>query len=422
MFRFANRSKGFTLIEVMVALAIMAVVLTSSLRLINAYKTNTAVTNQQYNIVQLATAIKNNAKLIMDASMTVCTNITSAYANDGWGWRHPSCINTSPFPVYTISTNVLTYNIDTANFAGTVNSIISNTSNYCTYTGQTATSVAFNCAGLNVTGIQYQTSTGPTSNAYANTVNIFTTPHNAGSNGDFLNFLNFPSAIYIQYNKVLSNVGSTISCNDMLNGSDPSIYANRLDMTDLYLDRVKKTRDNLIALDAALRGYDVSNRVAEFENVPPNGLSTQDSIFVPWVWQALATNQANTLTLCNNATTCSSIVSGTQWATAAQVSNFASTWLLITTNLMSSNLTYAADAFGNPLRLIPINNGCTGNVSGCVPSTNVPPLPQSGYLAALAAAGYGAMPPYNSLIVSPLCTAAGTAYPDFCRWTVVGPS
>jgi len=150
-------------------------------------------------------------------------------------------------------------------------------------------------------------------------------------------------------------------------------------------------------------------------------LSTADSTFVPWIWQALATTQGNTLTLCNNATTCSSIVPGTQWATAAQVSSFAEAWLLVAQNLMSSNLVYVADAFGDPLRIVPIANGCTGDVSGCVPSTNVPPLPQGGYLSALVSAGYAWRPPYNSLIVSPLCTGT-SSYPDFCRWTVIGPS
>src|SRR5208337_1570392 len=92
-------------------------------------------------------------------------------------------------------------------------------------------------------------------------------------------------------------------------------FAYKMDMTDLYLDRVKKTRDNLIALDAALRGYAIGQMVSEFENVPPNGLASQDVFFVPWIWQVLASTQANTLTLCNNSTTCTSIVSGSQWAT-----------------------------------------------------------------------------------------------------------
>ncbi len=431
----ANSQNGFSLVELALALAIMAVILAPTLKLINNYTTRTQVSNQQYKVAMLANAIKSNAKLIMDASMTECTNINTSTTlanftnNFGWGWRHSLCQNTSPFPVYTIATNILTYNIDTANFSSQVNSIINNTTSYCPYVSQTATTITFNCAGLKITNLQYQTQTSgpgntatPANNTAADTINIFTGPHTANTNADFLNSQDFPSAVFIAYNEYLSNIGGTISHYDMTNAqTNVALFAYKLDMTDLYLDRVKKTRDNLIALDAALRGYAIGQMTSEFENVPPNGLASQDVFFVPWIWQVLATTQANTLTLCNNATTCTSIASGTQWATAAQVSGYNNSWLLIIPNLMSSNWVYDSDAFGNPLTIIPIANGCTGNVSGCLPATNVPPLPQGSYLTAMVTATYTPRPPYSSLIVSPLCTS-NASYPDFCRWTVVYPN
>ncbi len=423
-------SSGFSLIEMSLALVIMSIILVASFRLINTYTMQANVNQQAYNISSLANAIKENAKLIMDASMTVCTNITNAYSNDAWGWRHTSCLNTSPFPIFNITTNSLTYNIDTANFSSQVDSIITNISPYCPFSSQSTTTVSFSCSGLAISGIQYQTLTSgpgntatPANNTAANTVNIFSTPHTNVTNADFLNFLDFPSAVYIQYTETLSNSGSTISHYDMTNAqSNVPNFAYRLDMTDLYLDRVKKTRDNLITLDAALRGYAIGAMTSEFENVPPNGLSSKDVFFVPWIWQVLATAQSGTATLCDNSTTCDSISLGTQWATAAQSASYADVWMLITTNLMTSNLMYVSDAFGNPLRIVPIANGCTGDVSGCVPSTNTPPVPQGSYLTALAAANYAPRPPFTSLIVSPLCTGGLTAYPDWCRWTVVYPN
>ncbi|MGD0282549.1 MAG: prepilin-type N-terminal cleavage/methylation domain-containing protein [Dissulfurispiraceae bacterium] len=444
---YRRSSSGFSLIEMSLALVIMSIILAASFKLINTYTMQTNVNQQGYYISLLAQAIKNNARLIMDAAMTECTQfMTTSYSNDYWGWRDSHCQNTSPFPAYNISTKVLTYNIDTANFASTVSTIIYNINPSCAYTGQTATTVTFNCAPLGITGLQYQTSVYPAANTYANTgcpsgtpncnrpgivssaaswggtTVTFSPPNTTGANSDFLNFLDFPSSVWIQYNEYLSNTGQTVSHNDMLNGSNPGVYAYSLNMTDLYLDREKKSRDNLVVLDAALRGYAIGNMTSEFENVPPNGLSSKDTFFVPWIWQALATTQPNTLTLCNNSTTCSSIASGAQWATASQAGSFADVWLLLTQNLMSSNLTYAADAFGNPLRIVPVNNGCTGNVSGCVPSTNLPPLPQQNYLTAMSSAGYAPRPPYASLIVSPLCTGGTTTYPDWCRWTVVYPN
>jgi len=408
----------------------MSIIVAACFKLINTYTMQTNVAQQAYNISSLANAIKENAKLIMDASMTVCTNITTAYSNDAWGWRHNSCANTSPFPIYNITTNLLTYNIDTANFSSQVNSIIANISPYCPLSSQTATTASFSCLGLAITGLQYQTLTSgpgntatPANNIGANTVNIFSTPHTNATNADFLNSLDFPSAVYIQYTETLSNSGTTISHYDMINAqSNVPNFAYRLDLTDLYLDRVKKTRDNLITLDAALRGYAIGAMTSEFENVPPNGLSSKDTFFVPWIWQALASTQAKTLTLCNNSTTCNSIVSGSQWAAAAQAATYADVWMLITTNLMASNLTYVGDAFGNPLRIVPLANGCTGDVSDCVPSTDTPPVPQGSYLTAMTTAGYEARPPYTSLIVSPLCTGGTTTYPDWCRWTVVYPN
>ena len=427
---YCRSSIGFSLIEMSLALVIMSIILAASFKLINTYTMQTNVNQQACNISSLANAIKENAKLIMDASMTVCTNITNAYSNDAWGWRHTSCLNTSPFPIYNTTTNLLTYNIDTANFSSQVNSIVTNIAPYCPFSSKAATTVSFSCSGLAITGLQYQTLTSgpgntstPANNMGANTVNVFPTPHASSTNADFLNFLDFPSAVYIQYTETLANSGQTISHYDMINAqSNVPNFAYRLDMTDLYLDRVKKTRDNMITLDAALKGYAIGNMTSEFQNVPPNGLSSKDTFFVPWIWQALAATQANTLTLCNNSTTCNSIVSGTQWATAAQAAAYAEVWMLITTNLMASNLTYLCDAFGNPLRIVPIANGCTGDVSGCVPSTNTPPVPQGGYLNAMTTADYTPRPPYTGLIVSPLCTGATTMYPDFCRWTVVYPN
>ncbi len=421
---------GFSLIEMSLALVIMSIILAASFKLINTYTMQTNVNQQAYNISSLANAIKENAKLIMDASMTVCTNITNAYSNDAWGWRHANCLNTSPFPIYNIMTNLLTYNIDTANFSSQVNSVINNISPYCPFSSKTATTVSFSCSGLAITGLQYQTLTSgpgntatPENNTAANTVNIFPTPHSNATNADFLNFLDFPAAVYIQYTERFSNSGATISHYDMLNAqANVPNFAYRLDMTDLYLDRVKKTRDNLITLDAALRGYAIGSMTSEFENVPPNGLLSKDTFFVPWIWQALASTRANTLTLCSDPATCGSIVSGTQWATAAQAATYADVWILITTNLMASNLTFVGDAFGNPLRIVPIANGCTGDVSGCIPSTNTPPMPQGSYLTAMTAANYAPRPPYTGLIVSPLCTGGSTTYPDFCRWTVVYPN
>ena len=427
---YCRSSFGFSLIEMSLALVIMSIILAASFKLINTYTMQANVNQQAYNISSLANAIKENAKLIMDASMTVCTNITNAYSNDVWGWRHTSCLNTSPFPIYNITTNLLTYNIDTANFSSQVNSIIVNISPYCPFSSQTATTVSFSCSGLVITGLQYQTLTSgpgntatPESNTGANTVNIFPTPHINATNTDFLNFLDFPSAVYIQYTETLSNSGATISHYDMINAqSNVPNFAYRLDMTDLYLDRVKKTRDNLITLDAALRGYAIGAMTSEFENVPPNGLSSKDVFFVPWIWQVLATTPGGTAILCDNSTTCDSIASGAQWATAEQSATYADVWMLITTNLMSSNLMYVCDAFGNPLRIVPIANGCAGDVSGCVPSTNTPPVPQSSYLTALTTVNYAPRPPFTSLIVSPLCTGDLTTYPDWCRWTVVYPN
>ncbi|MBF0559008.1 MAG: prepilin-type N-terminal cleavage/methylation domain-containing protein [Nitrospirae bacterium] len=426
MSRSAGNNKGFSFIEMSLALTIMALVFAASFRLINTYKMQADVNRQAHNISMLATSIKNNAKLVMDASLAVCTSITTAYADDGWGWRHANCMNTSPFPVFDINGKVLTYNIDTANFSSAVNSIISNVAQYCRHTGQTATTVTFDCSALGISAVQYKTSSNPTVNTVQNTVNIFTTPHNNSTNADFLNFLDFPSAVYIQYNTYISNSGQTVAHNDMINAtSDAGDDAYKLDMTDLYLDRVKKTRDNVINLDAALRGYAIGVMTSEFENVPPNGLSSQDTFFVPWIWQVLASSQANSLTLCNNATSCSSIITGTQWANAAQTNSFAQTWIWLTTNLLSSNTSYVADAFGNPLRIVVIANGCTGDVSTCTaagPSgSNPPPGPQGSYLSTMVSASYGPRPPYSSLIVGPLCLS-NAIYPDFCRWTVVYPN
>lgn len=417
---------GFSLIELSLALAIMALVFTASFRLMSAYKMQTDTSRQAYNISMLAASIKNNAKIIMDASMAVCTNITAAYADDGWGWRHAACLNTSPFPVYDIISKILTYNIDTANFSSAVASIINNVGAYCKYTGQTATTVTFDCSALGISAVQYKTSVNPADNTVQNTVNIFTTPHNNATSADFLNFLDFPSAVYIQYNAYIGSSGNTIAHTDMTNAtSDPGDDAYKLDMTDLYLDRVKKTRDNMITLDTALKGYATGKMTSEFENVPPNGLSSKDVFFVPWIWQSLASTQADSLVLCNDAFSCSSIVSGIQWATAGQTSSFAGTWLLLTTNLLSSNLTYVADAFGNPLRMVVIACGCTGDVSTCSsagPSgSNPPPDPGGSYLSAMVSASYDPRPPYSSLIVSPLCMS-NASYPDFCRWTVVYPN
>ena len=425
-----RNNKGFSLIEMSLSLVIMSVLLAAVFKLYNTYSMQTTVAQQSYNITSLGTQIEYNAKLILDAAMLECTNITTATANDGWGWRSSLCQNTSPFPTYTIATNLLTYNIDTANFANTVNTIIANIGPYCSYGGQNATQVTFNCSNLAITGIQYQTTSSgpggtatPASNTSADTVNIFATPHTNATNADFLNLLDFPSAMFIQYTETLTNTGATISHYDMINATTniPN-KAYTQNFTDLYLDRMKKTRDNLLTLDAALRGFAISSMTSEFENVPPNGLASKDVFFVPWIWEVLAATQANSLTLCNNATTCSAILSGAQWATAAQTTSFADVWLLITQNIMSSNLVYAIDAFGDPLRIIPISNGCTGNVSACVPTTNTPPAPQGTYLTALTTASFTPRPPYTSLIVSPLCTANGITYPDFCRWTVVYPN
>jgi len=398
--------------------------------MMNGYAAQAQVSTQQYKISMLANSIKSNAKTLMDASQTVCTAITTAYANDGWGWRHPLCQNTSPFPIYNIQTNVLTYRIDTANFSTAVNSIISNIGNYCPFVAETGTTVTFNCTGLNITGIQYQTlmsgaanAATPGSNAAANTVDIFAPPHTNSTNADFLNFLDFPTAVFIQYNEIISNVGSTISHYDMINAqTNIANFAYRLDFTDLGFDRQKKSRDSLVNLSAALKSYTSNEMVAEFENVAPNGLSSSDTAFVPWIWQSLATTPAGTLVLCNNSTTCAAIVSGTQWASAGQATTFADVWLLVTTNLLSSNLSYVVDAFGNPLRLIIIANGCTGDVSTCVPAgpsgSNPPPNPQGTYTTAMTTAVYTPRAPYASLVVSPLCTGT-LAYPDFCRWPVV---
>src|SRR5208283_2202148 len=190
-------SLGYSLIEMSLALTIMALVFAASVRLMNTYKMQADINRQAYNISMLANSIKNNAKLIMDASMIVCTDITAAYANDGWGWRHSSCLNTSPFPTYNTSTNILTYGIDTANFSNAVASIMNNTGNYCTYKRQTATAVLFDCSALGVTGIQYKTAAYPIANTYATTPGVvtmlgtFVPPHNSGTNSDFLNFLDF---------------------------------------------------------------------------------------------------------------------------------------------------------------------------------------------------------------------------------------
>src|SRR5208282_2068792 len=193
--------------------------------------------------------------------------------------------------------------------------------------------------GLNITGIQYQTlisgsggTATPANNTAANTIDIFAPPHTNNTNADFLNFLDFPTAVFIQYNEILSNVGSTISHYDMINAqTNVPNFAYKVDFTDLAFDRQKKTRDSLVNLSAALKSYASSEMVSEFEQVAPNGLSSADTAFVPWIWQSLATTQAGTLVLCADSTTCSAIVSGTQWASSAQTSTFAEAWLLVTT-------------------------------------------------------------------------------------------
>lgn len=414
--------RGFNLVELLWAMVMVAIFLPAILKLAGALNMQSQVSNQSFQIRMLATQIKQNAKLIMDSAMTTCSqSMSTACVNDGWGWRDLHCQNTSPFPVFTIApSNTLTYNIDTANFTTTVNTIINNIGTYCTHTSTTATTIQFNCASLKVLGIQYQTSSGPTANTVANTVKVFSTPHTNATTADFLNFLNFPTAVYIQYNKYLSNTGSTIAHTDMTNASsDPNNGAFMLDMTDLFLDRVKKTRDNMLTLDATLRNYSIGAMTSEFQNVPPNGLAGNDTFFVPWIWQALASSVANSKTLCNNAS-CGSFSSGVQWANDGQTATVPDVWLLLIQNL-SLNTSYAIDAFGNPLRISLIANGCTGDVSSCSTTQTPPPIPQSGYLTAMQSAGYTARPPYFTLIVSPLCTS-NSSYPDYCRWSVTHPN
>ncbi len=415
--------RGLSTVEIMMTLAVMATVMPTVFMLVQSYRSQAQVSKQSYQVQMLATEIKQNAKLIMDAAIIECSqSLSTAYANDGWGWRDPNCQNTSPFPSYNITSHNLVYYLDTANFGSTVTNIINNIGTYCSYVSQGVTNVVFNCSSLGVTGIQYQTASGPTSNVAANTVDPFTVPHTNGTNADFLNFLNnnFPSAVYIQYNIYLSDTGNTIQRNDMTGApGDPNNGAYMGDMTDLYLDRVKKQTDMLSSLDTALRNYGIGVMTAEFQGAAIGGLASADSFFVPWMWQALASSQSNSLTVCNT-TICGNFTSGAQWATAAQTATVPDVWLLLIQNL-GLNTTYTIDAWGNPLRISLISNGCVNDVTACSTVNTAPLIPTSGYLAAIAAAGYLPRPSYLSLIVSPLCTANST-FPKFCRWSVGPPN
>lgn len=397
--RSASLRYGFTLIETGLALGVMAIMLMGLMTLFSSQMQNTQNKIQRDGLVAISNGIKRNFILILEAFEPVCSIVDDTLADDQWGWQNVSCSGTSPLPQYSPGAKTLSYfadfgSLSASNAARLTQEISNNMTPFCRFVSSDATSVVFRCdnTDLRMTNFAYN-------DPVAGYVNTW---HALGNN---LDVQNFPSDIAIEYDQYLAT-SNTLLQRRIATGDNFT-----LNLSDVYLDRIAYTRQKMRFVEETLKSYHVRRGIDEMNNPSPNGLSSSDDFFIPWVWQGLADITANIDVDCN-VSNCSNIpLDDNFWRTPANTTRFSVVWKRLADNLFSGDYRYDEDGFGNPLRILTIANGCRGDITACTAGNHAPSAPATGYANA-------DKPPFRTTIVNPDCTGVGV-FPDFCRYEFI---
>lgn len=388
-----KEQRGFTLTEILIGMMVFFLLSYGLYRSYLFFQMRSDSIEVRNALERFASGIMKNYSLIMEVFEPVCTNVDAGATDDGWGWKHTDCSSTSPLPYWDADGRRLVYSLDLSSLDASQaqslkDQVSSNLYPLCFYDEESEeNTLQFVCDGLVwIRDVYYRT-------PYSGDVGTFHTP------GTELDFLNFPTALVVEYSRKIRTSGETVD----------EVY--EVNLGDLYLYSVNRSREKMKRLVDTLRQYAQTRIVAEFQNPYPDGLRSGDDFFIPWHWQGFGSSIYETCT----DDSCSNLQDPNKWVRSFL--GFADVWVRILNNLFGGDTSLIVDGFGNPMRLIPIANGCDVDLTLCSFNNGVPPFPGPDY-------DYVVKPPFVSYVVSVVCLSPTNPYtgervPDWCRMPVV---
>lgn len=332
--------KGFTLIELALGLAVLSIVTLATVRFIFSVKRDTAQAQERYKVLTLQRAIKNSFNEIVSMVENRCYPENDGYSPLSWGYRHPSCQNTSPLP-YLSGQGVLRYDVN-LNDPSLLNRIVSNFSGVCVLQRtDNQTFIELFCPDL--ISLTYDG------------VRRFHTPNTP-----------FPTDRSPSVEVQVRRQGF----------SNPISYAFSLD--DLFQERRSYSLKKFQDLMERLRSESQYLSNAEFNNPPPSGLPSGDDVLVPYFWKVFSDDYARAKnTSCNTGggNTCLNY-DNTVWRRGTLSQTVAIRRVI--QNLMNGEVKYYTDGFGNAVSLIPFISQCGNDLQTC--QASAPPVPSKYYL------------------------------------------
>ena len=386
-----RKERGFTLTELALALAILGLLFASLIRMSVTAQQEFRQKREYLNVYAFEKGLKTSFTSIVNAFESVCSRIPSdATPSWSWGWRHPSCNGTSPLPVFVGGERIRYFlNLNSVpSSASLVNQIASAYTPYCTLVARGSNFLDLLCPGLR--GMAYVIGNSRVAQF-----------HPPGTD----------------LNSLVSPVVQIVVAREMVDGTVQNV-TYQIDLADVWDARRRYSLAKLYTIRDALKRFHNQKLAREAGNTLPGGLSTADDELVPWFWQVFANTQANANLLCSRNTAtgvCDNLNSSAVWSGVTD----ASAWRRIVQNVLNGEWKYTTDGFGNPLRIVPLKEACSGtNLNLCTSPT--PPVPQDNYANVTAV-----LPPYTTVIYSRVaiagtnCADLSTPAPDFCRLFIV---
>lgn len=380
----AGKRRGFFLIEVAFALAIIGIIVVGMLRDISLQKANLSYSRALNNARMIAMATAGVYRTVVEDSAPVCAPS---------GWANPQCDATIPFPV--LENGYLKVYVDSDlsvknRLENQIKTII--TSAGCVYSGKDTANGAdvlkFMCLTPKITALSYTLSDGSTTSTF--------------STGG-VDPMHFPVSVTLSFTVDLSN-GETVK------------KTETYDISYLRQDLIRKSAERIQTVASALETYYTTRLSTEVDMQPyPDGLHSTEDFYVPWQWQVLATD-GQIYKTCQDQY-CSGI---DDWNTGNP--DFDDVITDVTKRLLQSGAyPLSLDGFMYEWRVILVGNGCSGDLSSCTADNNKPPTPNK----TVTGAGwywdvYSVKPPFFTWIVSsaPSCLKNDSS-PDWCRTRIV---
>lgn len=384
---------GFTLIELILSMAIIAVLFASLVPMINSAKEDEGQRKEFAFYESMEDGIKQSFISILDAYEPAAGTVTSD-ATTTWGWGRIR--STSPFPWW-LGSKKIRYSLDSRGISSTqrnrlIQTIIGSFHGVCTQSSLSGNNLDLMCPKLS--NLNYTFGGGAVARA-----------HTLGTD---LNPSSVPT-VRLGF-KRRSPTGFTPEAS-WVN------QTHTFTMADVYSLRQNYSFKKISEIRRSLRRWFVSKLSLELKNGAPGGLNSIDDTIIPWEWMLTGGNgsAAHRATIfgsgskcIHSGSVCSNINSGGIGLWPSGSIKYGRVARRISSYMFHGDKKYNVDGFNNQLMIHPLSNTCGTNLTTC--SVTAPVSPRD---------NYSGTAPYSAAIFIGTFGNTGTNAPEYGRTYVV---